>query len=146
MPGITSTVLTRELLLQKNKSRVFSVVSVILVGWDTSCWRNLSAVMLISWLHRPGLEADPLTLLSVQLMSARLGLAYHMGSKPIQSSKNSSTVLTFWYDPLRGGSCLTASTPWLKFGETDVCRVAEVPRFSHVHANQLCYIGLTYNY
>ena len=24
--------------------------------------------------------------------------------------------------------------------------VAEVPRFSHVHAIQLCYIGLTYNY
>ena len=66
--------LTRELLLQKNKSRVFSVVSVILVGKDTSCWRNLSAVMLISWLHRPGLEADPLTLLSVQLMSARLNM------------------------------------------------------------------------
>ena len=51
LPVITSTVLTRELLLQKNKSRVFSVVSVILVGWDTSCWRNLSAVMFISWLH-----------------------------------------------------------------------------------------------
>ena len=48
---VTSTVLTRELLLQKNKSRVVSVVSVILVGWDTSCWRNLSAVMFISWLH-----------------------------------------------------------------------------------------------
>ena len=29
-----------------------SVVLVILVGWATSCWRNLSVVMLISWLHK----------------------------------------------------------------------------------------------
>ena len=72
MPGITSTVLTRERLLQKNKSSRLSVVSVILVGWDTSCWRNLSAVMLISWLHRAGLVADPFRLLSVQSMSAKM--------------------------------------------------------------------------
>ena len=72
MPVITSTVLTRERLLQKDKSTIFSVVSVILVGWDTSCWRNLSAVMLISRLHKAGLVADPFRLLSVQLMSPTL--------------------------------------------------------------------------
>ena len=39
-----------------------------------------------------------------------------MGSKPLQSSKNGTTVLTLLYEPLRGETGLAASTPWLKFG------------------------------
>ena len=45
-----------------------------------------------------------------------------MGSQLLKSSKNGDTVLTLWYEPLRGETGLTASTPWLKFGEIGVCR------------------------
>ena len=36
MPGITSTLFTRDWLLEKNRSRVFPVSSVICVGSSTS--------------------------------------------------------------------------------------------------------------
>ena len=39
-----------------------------------------------------------------------------MGSKPLQSSKNDATVLTW------GKTGLAASTPWLKFSEIGVPR------------------------
>ena len=35
MPGITSTLFTRDWLLEKNRSRVFPVSSVIRVGFST---------------------------------------------------------------------------------------------------------------
>ena len=68
--GITSTMLAMELRVQNNKSRVVSVVSVIVVGSDISCLRNLSAVLLLSWLNRAGFVTEPLVLPSVNLIYA----------------------------------------------------------------------------
>ena len=62
----------RELLFVKNRSKIDSVVSVILVSSVTSCWRNRSLVMSISCEQSAGFVADGQTLLSVQLISARL--------------------------------------------------------------------------
>ena len=69
---MTSTLLIRELLSVKKRSKIDSVVSVILVGSVTSCWRNRSLVMSISCGQSAGFVADGQTLLSVQLTSTRL--------------------------------------------------------------------------
>ena len=69
---MASTLLIRELLFVKNRSKIDSVVSVILVGSVTSCCRNQSLVMSISCEQSAGFVADGQTLLSVQLISARL--------------------------------------------------------------------------
>ena len=52
-----------------NRYKIDSVVSVILVGSVTSCWRNRSFVMSISCEQSAGFVADGQTLLSVQLIS-----------------------------------------------------------------------------
>ena len=69
---MTYTLLIRELLFVKNRSKIDSVVSMILVGSVTSCCRNRLLVMSISFEKSAGFAADGQTLLSVQLISARL--------------------------------------------------------------------------
>ena len=69
---MTSTLLISEPLFVKNRSKIDSVVSVILVGSVTSCCRNRLLVMSMSCEQSVGFVADGQTLLSVQLISARL--------------------------------------------------------------------------
>ena len=45
-----------------------------------------------------------------------------MGSKQMESSQNGATVLTLWYERLRGETGLTPSMPWLNLGKIGVRR------------------------
>ena len=69
---MTSTLLVNVELLMKNKSSTLAVVSVTRVGSCTTWSRNVSLVIVSSWLHCVPFVAYSLTVSFSQFMSPRL--------------------------------------------------------------------------